>query len=135
MGEYRHYLSPTYKAGQLHSGGADSPIFICRSCGHKSCTIHNVPWHEGELCADYDVRIAHAKEVATDNAASEAEVAKMKVCPKCKAPFKKNGGCDHMTCTRCRFEFCHLCLGDYAMIREKGNAFHGEDCKCHTKRL
>ncbi|KAE9984442.1 hypothetical protein EG328_008741 [Venturia inaequalis] len=135
MGEYRHCLSPTCKAGQLHSGGADSPIFVCRSCGHKSCTIHDVPWHEGEICTDYDTRTAHAKQGAADNAASEAEVAKMKACPKCKAPFTKNGGCDHMTCTRCRFEFCHVCLGDYAMIRARGNAFHGEDCRYHTMML
>ncbi|KAE9974356.1 hypothetical protein BLS_003156 [Venturia inaequalis] len=80
MGEYRHCLSPTCKAGQLHSGGADSPIFVCRSCGHKSCTIHDVPWHEGEICTDYDTRTAHAKQGAADNAASEAEVAKMKAC-------------------------------------------------------
>ncbi|QDS69688.1 hypothetical protein FKW77_009690 [Venturia effusa] len=135
MGEYRHCLSPTCKAGQLHSGGEDSPIFMCRSCGHKSCTIHNMPWHEGEICADYDTRVARAKKNVADNAASEAKVAQMKACPKCKAPFKKNGGCDHMTCTRCRFEFCYLCLVDYALIRKNGNAFHGKDCRYHTRRL
>lgn len=94
-----------------------------------------MPWHEGEVCSDYDQRIAGKKQAAADDAASEAEVMKMKACPNCKSPFKKDGGCDHMICTRCRFEFCHLCLGDYAVIRMKGNAFHGEDCKYHTRRL
>lgn len=31
-------------------------------------------------------------------------------CPKCQVPIEKNGGCPHMTCERCKFEFCWFCM-------------------------
>eukprot|EP01129_Flabellula_baltica_P011833 TRINITY_DN5247_c0_g1_i1.p1 TRINITY_DN5247_c0_g1~~TRINITY_DN5247_c0_g1_i1.p1 ORF type:complete len:322 (+),score=20.26 TRINITY_DN5247_c0_g1_i1:113-1078(+) len=32
-----------------------------------------------------------------------------KRCYHCKVPTQKNGGCDHMTCSRCRKEWCWIC--------------------------
>jgi parkin len=34
----------------------------------------------------------------------------IKQCPNCQTYIEKNRGCMHMTCTRCRFEFCWLCM-------------------------
>lgn len=30
-------------------------------------------------------------------------------CPSCGVSIEKSGGCDHMTCRKCQFEFCWLC--------------------------
>ena len=33
-----------------------------------------------------------------------------KSCPNCIAPNQKSGGCNHMCCAFCKFEFCWICL-------------------------
>lgn len=38
-----------------------------------------------------------------------------KTCPKCDTSIEKNGGCNHMTCKKCRYEFCWICSGDWAI--------------------
>jgi hypothetical protein len=30
-------------------------------------------------------------------------------CPNCYIPIYKNGGCMHMTCQKCHYEFCWMC--------------------------
>ena len=34
-------------------------------------------------------------------------------CPKCKVRIEKNGGCPHMNCQRCHYDFCWCCMDDY----------------------
>uniref|UniRef100_A0A1I7T1J0 RBR-type E3 ubiquitin transferase n=1 Tax=Caenorhabditis tropicalis TaxID=1561998 RepID=A0A1I7T1J0_9PELO len=34
-----------------------------------------------------------------------------KECPKCMSPIEKQGGCDHMRCRKCYYEFCWHCGG------------------------
>lgn len=34
-------------------------------------------------------------------------------CPNCTIYIEKTGGCDHMTCKTCGYEFCWECLQDY----------------------
>ncbi|GMM33221.1 E3 ubiquitin-protein ligase [Saccharomycopsis crataegensis] len=36
-----------------------------------------------------------------------------KQCTKCENPIEKNGGCNHMTCSKCGFEFCWICSGPW----------------------
>jgi len=36
-----------------------------------------------------------------------------KPCPQCKAAIEHGGACSHMTCKRCSFAFCFVCLGPY----------------------
>lgn len=40
-------------------------------------------------------------------------LANTKTCPKCCSRIEKNQGCNHMTCQRCKFEFCWICMGDW----------------------
>ncbi|KAL6450874.1 dbl4 E3 ubiquitin-protein ligase dbl4 [Candida maltosa Xu316] len=38
-------------------------------------------------------------------------------CPKCHSSIEKNGGCNHMTCRKCKHEFCWVCLNDWTEHR------------------
>ncbi|KAF8757059.1 Lysyl-trna synthetase [Rhizoctonia solani] len=44
-----------------------------------------------------------------------------KECTKCQSTIEKNGGCNHMTCKKCKAEFCWVCMGPWS---EHGNAWY-----------
>jgi len=41
-------------------------------------------------------------------------MANTKECAKCASTIEKNGGCNHMTCKKCKYEFCWVCLADWS---------------------
>ena len=41
--------------------------------------------------------------------------------PKCNSMIEKNGGCNHMTCRKCKYEFCWICEGPWS---EHGNSWY-----------
>ena len=47
-------------AGQLHDGGSDYPVMTCHACQQKSCFTHDVPWHSGLTCEQYDAQTSSA---------------------------------------------------------------------------
>lgn len=70
-----------------------------------------VEWHADCTCAEYQ-QWRTENEQADDLFEAWRE-RNTKNCPKCAAPIQKNGGCNHMTCSRCRHQFCWLCMADY----------------------
>lgn len=64
-----------------------------------------------------------------DNEQAEALIATITMpCPKCKVRIEKDGGCDHMTCAQCQYEFCYQCSANYATILRHDNRRHKRSC-------
>ncbi|KXS19377.1 hypothetical protein M427DRAFT_52815 [Gonapodya prolifera JEL478] len=77
---------------------------FCFGCGatgdHKPCTCWLVKkW---------------LKKCADDSETSNWISANTKECTKCGSTIEKNGGCNHMTCRRCKHEFCWVCAGPWS---------------------
>ena len=75
----------------------------CNNCGLEMCFDCRGAWHGKITC-----------EQALDKEIKKYSKDKnVKLCPKCKTRIEKNEGCNHMTCSRCRHQFCWLCGGVY----------------------
>ena len=71
--------------------------------GHKFCFDCLRPWHGDNSC-----------EKALEKDFLDWKKNKnLKRCPKCKIYTEKNEGCNHMTCSNCKFQWCWLCEGEY----------------------
>ena len=71
--------------------------------GHKYCYICLKKWHNDSPCdeeLDKDFQNWSKNKV-------------IKKCPRCKIYTEKNEGCNHMTCTECKYQWCWLCEGEY----------------------
>ena len=75
---------------------------ICKK-GHKFCLDCLKEWHGKEEC-----------KIQTDKKFEEWRNSKnVKKCPKCKTYIEKIDGCNHMTCSNCKYQWCWLCLKEY----------------------
>jgi hypothetical protein len=89
-------LSPGCKSGQIHHPRSPCPELRCIACNARQCVEHNIPWHSGETCEQFDRRNRQRKR---DEKASEEEIKKTtKTCPKCHKAVHKYTGCNHITC-------------------------------------
>jgi hypothetical protein len=89
---FRECLSGSCTNGQLYQISPKNPRISCKACGFKMCFKHQVPWHEGLNCDEYESRENQNHE------AQEWIRSNTKPCPDCDRPIVKNGGCFHMTC-------------------------------------
>ena len=126
-------------SGQDHLNAGRYPIMTCckASCKAKTCFNHQVPWHEGMTCAQYD----EAQRTATDAvAAEEWKRRNTKPCPRCRAPIEKNAGCCHMTCKNtsagCTHEFCWHCCAPWqsGMLGRRGAHLHRTTCRMYQEK-
>lgn len=78
----------------------------CR-CGHTFCFTCGEMWHDPVQCKVLKMWI---KKCDDDSETSNWLAANTKECPRCQTTIEKDGGCNHMVCKRCKYDFCWICL-------------------------
>lgn len=127
VGRYRELLNRTYvedKETMKWCPGADCPNALecavkkkdlfkivpsveCK-CGERFCFGCHQGDHQPAPCL---LTKKWLKKCADDSETANWISANTKECPKCNSTIEKNGGCNHMTCRKCKYEFCWMCMG------------------------
>uniref|UniRef100_A0A8C7XT54 RBR-type E3 ubiquitin transferase n=1 Tax=Oryzias sinensis TaxID=183150 RepID=A0A8C7XT54_9TELE len=122
--KYRRYLFRDYIESHFRlqlCPGADCPIVIkvqeprarrvqCSRCGEVFCFKCRQMYHAPTDCATIRKWLT---KCADDSETANYISAHTKDCPKCNICIEKNGGCNHMQCSKCKHDFCWMCLGDW----------------------
>jgi len=85
------------------SSTSDSTIVQCNYCGNQFCFKCHNEAHAPATCEQVKLWVKEA-EVFNWRTINCRE------CPKCNVSVEKNGGCNHMTCQHCKYEWCWVCL-------------------------
>ena len=89
----------------LKNDNDDKYVFCNINKNHKYCFICLKAWH-GKINCDQEID----KDLKTW---TNGKI--IKNCPNCKFYTEKNGGCNHLTCPECKFQWCWLCEGKYEL--------------------
>lgn len=108
----------------IKGGSKRRPSLTCHSCGLKFCFLHATAhamdgvggweWRRGRGrrgCRQYKRQMR-----AVEQASASTVKRISKPCPQCKAPIEKDGGCNHISCISCRYEWCWLCDQRYTPL-------------------
>ncbi|CAJ0846743.1 13545_t:CDS:2 [Entrophospora sp. SA101] len=86
------------------------PTVECACC-NRFCFGCGLPDHQPSICMLVKKWI---KKCEDDSETANWISAHTKECGKCQSTIEKNGGCNHMTCRKCKYEFCWVCMGPWS---------------------
>jgi len=89
---------------------AEGNVAHCDSCATSFCLVCGEPPHAPSSCKDLAL---WNEKCRNESETANWILANTKSCPKCVSRIEKNQGCNHMTCQRCKYEFCWICMGDW----------------------
>uniref|UniRef100_A0A2I3H912 RBR-type E3 ubiquitin transferase n=1 Tax=Nomascus leucogenys TaxID=61853 RepID=A0A2I3H912_NOMLE len=119
--KYRCYLFRDYL--QL-CPGADCLMVIrvqeprCNRCNEVFCFKCHQIYRSPTDCVTIQKRLM---KCADDSETADYISAHTKDCPKCNICIEKNGGCNHMQCSKCKHDFCWTYLRDWKCSTYKEN--------------
>eukprot|EP01126_Amoeba_proteus_P031227 TRINITY_DN3069_c0_g1_i21.p1 TRINITY_DN3069_c0_g1~~TRINITY_DN3069_c0_g1_i21.p1 ORF type:complete len:379 (-),score=74.10 TRINITY_DN3069_c0_g1_i21:282-1346(-) len=78
----------------------------CRDEGHWPASCEQQKWWTEVYCKnDKDLHIESPDETLS----IQWLLTYTQDCPRCSSPIEKNGGCNHMSCTMCLYQYCWIC--------------------------
>ncbi|KAI8814532.1 hypothetical protein BJ742DRAFT_746543 [Cladochytrium replicatum] len=94
------------------------PTVKCK-CGTTFCFGCGLSFdHQPAIC---EITKKWLQKNADDSETANWIHANTKECTKCGSTIEKNGGCNHMTCKKCAYEFCWVCMGPW---QEHGTSWY-----------
>jgi ariadne-1 len=85
-------------------------IATCDTCSTCFCLKCGEEPHAPIACND----LAKWHEKCQDESETANWIlSNTKRCPSCQKRIEKNQGCNHMTCSQCKHQFCWICMGDW----------------------
>jgi len=90
----------------------------CKACNTLFCFQCGQNYHAPATC---EIIKKWLRKCADDSETANYISANTKDCPKCHASIEKNGGCNHMHCTKCGEHFCWVCCQDW---KSHGSAYY-----------
>ena len=88
---------------------ASKPV-TCKMCSTLFCYVCKLNYHAPTPCKQFKNWL---KKCQDDSETMNYICANTKDCPQCKVSIEKSGGCNHMCCRNCHFDFCWMCLGSW----------------------
>ena len=126
--------------------------FVCPICGRYTCTSCAKVWHTGKTCDQQQeedeantpggaakARAARAARKREEDASARVVRRESVPCPNptrvCPYWIQKDGGCDHLRCPQCGWEFCIRCMASWQQIQQQGNHAHRRNCPYHSNNV
>jgi ariadne-1 len=132
--KYRNFLSrsfvddnpnvkwcPAPNCGKVVFCPNSSVYSVKCQCGHGFCPKCQLESHQPCLCEQVKL---WGKKCEDDSETANYIVVNTRECPKCHRSIEKNGGCNHMTCSLCRYEFCWICMGDWKQHGSESGGYY-----------
>ncbi|KAL4460816.1 hypothetical protein ABPG74_016288 [Tetrahymena malaccensis] len=83
---------------------SSQPFQLCNICETEICVKCFSQWHPRVSCSQNMEK--HIQKYIEKNV--------VQLCPKCKIKIEKMTGCNHITCSFCKHEWCWLCKSKYS---------------------
>jgi ariadne-2 len=83
----------------------------CANCKTRTCFQCGEEYHSPTDCESFKSWLIKCQD---DSETANYIASNTKDCPKCSTAIEKNGGCNHMHCTKCNQDFCWMCMQDWA---------------------